>query len=87
MVLEAEYHSKDAQERANQILESNLYGGKVTIQVFSNRFEQKFIVERHYNQPIVIKNEDGSPSNQTVEDILPGIEIFGQNEIFEVSEE
>lgn len=85
--IDAIYHSTEAKERAKQILENNLFGGKITMQIFSNRFEKKFIIERHYNQPITIRNEDGTTSSQIIEDILPEIEIFGQNEIFEISED
>ncbi len=83
--LDAAYHSEDAEQRAKQILRKNLEGGKIILLIYSNRFEKKFIIERHYNQPPVVRNIDGHISNQSIKDILPGLEIFGQNEIFEIA--
>ena len=59
---------------------------KLPLGVYSSRYSKKYMIERLYGQPPVVKNEDGSFSNLSVKDILPEMEIFGQNEIFEFSE-
>jgi len=80
------YHSENATNRAKELLKENFSDGKITLVVYSSRYSKQYIIERLYGQPPVVKNEDGSLSNLSVRDILPEMEIFGQNEIFEFSE-
>ncbi len=80
------FHSEKAQSRAKELLKGNFSDGKISISVYSSRYSKEYLIERLYGQPPVVKNEDGSLSNLSVKDILPEIEIFGQNEIFEFAE-
>jgi hypothetical protein len=80
------YHSENAKSRAKELLKENFSDGKITLVVYSSRYSKQYTIERLYGQPPVVKNEDGSFSNLSVKDILPEMEIFGQNEIFEFSE-
>lgn len=84
--MDLNFHSNKAQSRAKELLKENFSDGKVSISVYSSRYSKEYSIERLYGQPPVVKNEDGSLSNLSVKDILPEIEIFGQNEIFEFAE-
>jgi len=84
--LDLNYHSESSKNRAKELLKENFFDGKISITLFSSRYNKTYIVERIYGQPPVIRNDDGSLSNLTIKDILPEIEIFGQNEIFEFAE-
>ncbi|MDP2362447.1 MAG: AAA family ATPase, partial [Ignavibacteria bacterium] len=79
------YHANNSKILADGILKENLVYGKVTILVSSQRFERDFFIERHYGQPVTVKDENGNVSNLAVRDILPSFEFFGQNEIYEIS--
>lgn len=82
--LDLPYHSSNSKTNADEVLRQNLFGGKITLLIYSQRFEKDYIIERHYGQPVLIKDENGI-SNLTIKDILPGAELFGQNEIYEIS--
>ncbi len=84
--LDLNYHSESSKNRAKELLKENFFDGKVSITLFSSNYNKTYIIERIYGQPLIIKNEDGSLSNLSIKDILPEIEIFGQNEIFEFAE-
>lgn len=84
--MDLDYHSDSAKNRARELLKENFGDGKITLSVFSSRYNKKYSIERLYGQPPVVKNNDDSLSNLSVNDILPEIEIYGQNEIFEFAE-
>lgn len=84
--MEAGFHSDNTSNRAKELLKENFSDGKISITVYSSRYNKIYTIERLYGQPPVVKNSDGSLSNLAVKDILPEIEIFGQNEIFEFAE-
>ena len=81
------FHSENAVSRAKELLKENFSDGKISISIYSSRYSKEYTIERLYGQPPVIKNNDGSISNLSVKDVLPEIEIFGQNEIFEFVDE
>ena len=61
-------------------------GGIVELTVTSNvQHGQQFVIKRRYKQQPVITTMDGTVSPLTVHDILPSIEIYGQNEIMEIA--
>ena len=84
--MDLDFHSDSARNRAKELLKENFGDGKITLSVFSSRYNKKYSIERLYGQPPVVKNNDDSLSNLSVKDILPEIDIFGQNEIFEFAE-
>ena len=84
--LDLAYHSESAKNRAKELLKENFGDGKIVITVFSSRYNKEYTIDRFYGQPPVVKNSDGSISNLSIKDILPEIEIYGQNEIFEFAE-
>ena len=79
---------KDAKAQHNAILSSNLGNekGMVEITVRSAIMHgRQFTVSRKYgNQPIVT-DENGEISPYQPKDLLPGIELYGQNEIYEMT--
>lgn len=77
---------KEQQKNYNSMIESNLgSSGKVELDITSNKhFGQSFKIIRRYKQEPVIKDNIGNVSNLTISDVLPTIEIYGQNEIVDV---
>ncbi len=77
---------KEQQKNFCSMIETNLgSSSRVELQVVSNaQFGQKFYVTRRYKQPPVILDEQGNVSILTISDILPTVEIYGQNEIIEI---
>jgi hypothetical protein len=60
-------------------------GTKVSLRVKSVRPEPRlYVVERTVNNPPVVRDEHGGESSLRPCDILPGIEVYGQNEIAEL---
>lgn len=86
--LDLEPKSADANKYFKELIKSNLGhdGGRVELMVTSyKQYGQKYKIIKRYGAPAVIENGDGTNSNLTVKDILPHIEIYGQNEIMELT--
>ena len=79
--------SKDSAKDFESMLAQNLAsGGIIELTVTSNvQHGQQFVIKRRYKQEPVITTTDGTVSPLTVSDILPSIEIYGQNEIMEIA--
>ena len=81
---------KNAQKQHDEIIKENLgkEKGRVEITIRSSKMNGKvFKIARRYGESAVITDNDGNPSSFSTNDILPGIEIYGQNEIFEIAQE
>ena len=78
--------SEEAGKKHNQLVEENLQGGRITVQLYSHELNKTYIVERHYNQPFTLFDQEGNVSNLSLNDIVPYIEIFGQNEIYDIAQ-
>lgn len=78
---------KEQQKDLNSMIDNNLgSSGRVELLVVSNaHFGQKFKVTRRYKQAPVVQDEQGNVSSLTVADILPTVEIYGQNEIVDTT--
>lgn len=76
---------KDIQKSFNNMIDANLgSSGRVELQIVSNnQFGKKFKIVRRYKQNPVILDENGKVSSLSIVDILPSIEIYGQNEIMD----
>ncbi len=48
---------------------------------------QQFTISRRYGQNLVVLDAEGKPSNFLPDDLLPGIEFFSQNEIYEITQD
>lgn len=79
--------SKDSAKDFESMLAQNLAsGGIVELTVTSNiQHGQQFVIKRRYKQEPVITTADSTVSPLTISDILPSIEIYGQNEIMEIA--
>ena len=78
----------DAKKTFDQMVDNNLADSKVEILVWSGNHGQHYKVSRRHTEkePRVV-TESGESSNLSVQDILPGIDILGQNEILEISKD
>jgi len=79
---------KTAKTQHDAILKNNLGNEKGLVEVSirsAAMHGRKFTVSRKYgNQPVVL-GEDGNISPYQPMDLLPGIELYGQNEIYEMT--
>lgn len=77
---------KSLQKSFDNLIESNLgSSGKIELDIISNnQLGQSFQIIRRYKQEPVIKDNTGNVSSLSVSDILPTIEIYGQNEIVDI---
>nr|WP_051556710.1 hypothetical protein [Alkalihalobacterium bogoriense] len=85
--LDLEPKSSDSKKYFRELIKSNLGldNGRVELDVTSyQRYGKKYKIIKRYGDPTVVQNIDGSISNLSVTDILPHVEIYGQNEIIEL---
>ncbi len=88
--LEQEPIGKNAQKQHQQIIRENLgkSRARIELRVRSSKMNgQRYTVARRYGEDAAIKDEDGRVSIFTPKDILPEIEIYGQNEIYEIAQD
>lgn len=75
----------NAAKSSDGIVTHNLKDSKVTLEVWSREQKDTFRISRRYGEESRVETHDGRPSNMSVRDILPRIDILGQNEILEIS--
>lgn len=76
----------DLENTYNELCKRNLGGSKVSLRVQSHtQHQRKFTVKRRYGEPPEIFDDEDTLSNLTVDNILPNIEIYSQNEILEIA--
>ncbi|WP_243300547.1 AAA family ATPase [Bacillus litorisediminis] len=88
--IELEPKSKKTKTTLDSLIRSNLgiEKGRIEITVSSNKQHGKlYKIIKRYGDPVVITDLGGDISNLTIEDVLPNIEIYGQNEIIEIIED
>jgi len=82
---------KNAQKQHDEIIRWNLGGNskaRVEIVIRSARMNGKlFTVARRYGESASVKDESGNLSMFAPSDLLPEIEIYGQNEIYEIAQD
>ncbi|MER2473561.1 TrlF family AAA-like ATPase [Photorhabdus laumondii] len=80
---------KASKAQHDAIVKNNLglEKGMVEVRVRSATMHGRiFTVSRKYgNQPVVVENENGRISPYHPKDLLPGVELYGQNEIYEMT--
>ncbi len=77
-----------AQRAHREIVKENLKAGRIELDVRSFAMQgRKFTVSRRYGENAVVRDEAGNTSTFTPADLLPHLEIFGQNEIFEIAQD
>lgn len=81
---------KNAQKQHDEIIKENLGKSKARVEIVirSARMNGKrFTVARRYGESVSVKDESGNLSSFTPADLLPEIEIYGQNEIYEIAQD
>lgn len=80
-------NSKDGQTIHDEIVSENLSnGGAVELLVRSRaQLGRVFRISRRYGSPSEVKLEDGTPSTLSPSEVLPEIQILGQNEILDIA--
>jgi hypothetical protein len=78
---------KEAKSNHENIVRASLGdGGRILLLVQSQKqMNKRFIISRRYGEDAQVFSEDGKQSNLTPIDLFPGLEIYGQNEILEIS--
>lgn len=80
-----------ARKQHTDIIKENLGRSKARIEIVvrsSKMNGRRFRIARRYGEDtFVTDEEDGKPSSFTPKDLLPGIELYGQNEIYEIAQD
>ncbi len=81
---------KNAQKQHNEIIKENLgkEKGLVELTIRSNAMSgRRFVVSRRYGEQTVVKDDSGNLSPHSAQELLPKLEMFGQNEIYEMTQD
>jgi len=81
---------KNAKKQHEEIVKENLGKSKARVELVlrsSQMNGKSFTVARRYGESISVKDEDGALSSFSPADLLPGLEIYGQNEIYEIAQD
>lgn len=81
---------KNAQKQHDEIIKENLGKSRARVELMirsSKMNGRRFTVARRYGESTSVSDEVGSPSSFTPADLLPEIEIYGQNEIYEIAQD
>ncbi len=88
--LELEPIGKNAQNQHNEIIKENIGKSRARIELVirsSKMNGKKYTIAHRYGEGASIKDDTGTISTFTPRDILPEIEIYGQNEIYEIAQD
>lgn len=78
---------RNAQRQRQEIIRENLAkeGGRIELRIRSSAMNGKrFMVARRYGESSVVTDLDDTPSSFSPDELLPRVEIYGQNEIYEI---
>lgn len=81
---------KQAQKLHQEIIKENLgrSAGRVELTVVSSAQNgRQYTVSRRFGEPPMVRDGDGNVSTLLPRDLLPGIDIYGQNEIYELAQD
>ncbi|HBR5516553.1 TPA: TrlF family AAA-like ATPase [Klebsiella pneumoniae] len=81
---------KQALQHHQDIIKENLgrAAGRVELVVVSSAQNGKqYTVSRRHGEPPIVRDADGNVSTLLPRDLLPGIDIYGQNEIYELAQD
>jgi ABC-type lipoprotein export system ATPase subunit len=81
---------RNARKQHDEIIKENLgkARARVELRIRSAKMNGKcFTVARRYGESSSVRDETGSPSTFTPADLLPEVEIYGQNEIYEIAQD
>lgn len=88
--LELDPIGKNAQKQHLEIIKENIGKSKARIELVvrsSKMNGKKYSIARRYSESASVKDEAGNISSFRPRDILPEIEIYGQNEIYEIAQD
>ena len=88
--LELKPIGRNAQKQHQEIIKENIGKSKARIELVVRSFKmngKKYTIARRYGESASVKDESGNISTFTPGDILPEIEIYGQNEIYEIAQD
>ncbi len=88
--LELEPIGKNAQKQHQEIIKENIGKLKARIELVARSSKmngKKYTIARRHGEDASVKDETGSISTFTPREILPEIEIYGQNEIYEIAQD
>jgi ABC-type cobalamin/Fe3+-siderophores transport system ATPase subunit len=87
-VLDVEPISKETKSQHLKVIKQNLGSGFAELTVKSAAKHGKlYKISRRYGESPIVKDENGTVSTFSPRDLLPEIEIFGQNEIHEIAKD
>jgi energy-coupling factor transporter ATP-binding protein EcfA2 len=81
--------ASDAKKAFDSIIRENLGKGKGCIEVSIRSAAmqgRRFLISRRHGELPIVKDEKGAISSFSPHDLLPNIEIYGQNEIYEITQ-
>jgi ABC-type lipoprotein export system ATPase subunit len=81
---------KQSQKLHQEIIKENLgkSAGRIEIEVVSSAQHGKhYRISRRYNELPIVRDDEDNVSTLQPQDLLPGIEIYGQNEIYELAQD
>jgi ABC-type cobalamin/Fe3+-siderophores transport system ATPase subunit len=81
---------KQAQKLHTEIIKENLGGasGRIEIEIVSSsQHGKRYRVSRRYGEMPIVRDESNGMSTLQPRDLLPGIDIYGQNEIYELAQD
>ena len=80
--------SKGEKKQLEALCRQNLGNAKVLLEVISkSHYGNRYTISRRYGERPEVINEQGEPSHLTPTDLLPSIELLGQNEILEIEKD
>lgn len=88
--LEKRPTGKNAEKQHDEIIKENLgkEKGRIEVTIRSSTMNgRRFIVSRRYGEGAIVKDEAGNISTFTPDELLPRLEIYGQNEIYEIAQD
>lgn len=88
--LDIQPKSKQAQKLHLDIIKENLgkESGRIDVEIISSaQHGHRYRVSRRYGEMPIVRDMNGNVSTLQPRDLLPGIDIYGQNEIYELAQD
>lgn len=89
-VLELSPKGKQALKLHQDIVKENLgkQAGSIELMIRSAAHHgNRFTISRRFGEPPIVRDASGAVSQQAPRDLLPEVEVYGQNEIFELAQD
>ena len=81
---------RQAQKLHQEIIKENLGRSAARVEltvVSSAQNGKRYSISRRHGEPPIVRDMDGNVSTLLPRDLLPGIDIYGQNEIYELAQD